>query len=143
MSRNDFSAFRRRRNIVNASLLILIGLFVLFSALPVGQEFWRGLVLKDNISGIPLQTEENPLNIFFLDVGKADCILIECEGEYALIDAGTVDRASDIKAMLNKLDIKELTYIFATHPDKDHIGSMYEIINDYDVGLFIEPIIPD
>jgi len=121
---------------------ILIAVFLVFTALPAGQSFWAQVSEYSGLRAYPSYTQDFPLNIYFLDVGKADAIIIECEGEYMLLDAGTGDKADEIITALRRLNVKKLTYVFASHPDKDHIGSMAEVISRYSVGMFIEPQIP-
>ena len=41
------------------------------------------------------------LTVTFLDVGKADCILLEAEGRAAMIDAGNQGDAEEILALLS------------------------------------------
>ena len=36
-------------------------------------------------------TGENGLTVHFLDVGQADCTLVQCDGHSVLIDAGSWD----------------------------------------------------
>ena len=59
-----------------------------------------------------------------IDVGKADCILIKCDGEYMLVDTGLKDSEDAIRAYLKAQNVTEFNYVVATHPDKDHIGGM-------------------
>ena len=126
--------------------LIFVAVFItatlIFTALPAGQSFWKEAGEKSGLQVYPSYLDDYPLNIFFLDVGKADAIVLECEGEYALLDAGTSDKADEILTCLRRLGVERLTYVFASHPDKDHIGSMAEIISRYPVDTFIEPQVP-
>lgn len=69
-----------------------------------------------------------------IDVGKADCILIKCDGEYMLVDTGLKDSEDAIRAYLNEQNVTAFKYVVATHPDKDHIGGMPWILSDYEVG---------
>ena len=69
------------------------------------------------------------LTVTFLDVGKADCILLEAEGRAAMIDAGNQGDAEEILALLSAKGISSLDFLLLTHLDKDHIGGA-----DYDKG---------
>lgn len=122
---------------------VLLAAFLVFSALPAGESFWTAVTENAGLRPYPSYIDDYPLNIYFLDVGKADAILMECEGEYALLDAGTSDKADEIITWLRRLKVEKLTYVFASHPDKDHIGSMADIITRYAVDSFIEPRIPE
>ena len=92
------------------------------------------------------KNQKTPIEINFIDVGKyghSDCgesILIKYEDTEVLIDAG--DRYEDtFKAIKEVLDVKledgVLEYVIATHPDSDHIGSMDNVINEYEVKNII------
>lgn len=86
--------------------------------------------------------EVTPVEIRFIDVGKYghnDCgesILIKYNDIEVLIDAG--DRYDDtfvaIREVIDSVcQDKVLEYVIATHPDSDHIGSMDDVINTYEV----------
>lgn len=90
--------------------------------------------------------EVTPVEIRFIDVGKyghSDCgesILIKYGNTEVLIDAG--DRYADTyKAVTEVLDSNItddlIEYVIATHPDSDHIGSMDDVINNYNIGQII------
>jgi len=80
------------------------------------------------------------LTIYFLDVGQGDAILIDSpQHGRALIDGG---RNKKVLAELGKIlpfADKKIDVIIATHPDADHIGGLPEVVNRYDVGMFLEP----
>jgi len=79
------------------------------------------------------------LKVHFIDVGDADCILIQQENRTMLIDAGNNLDEDVIKAYLLKLGISRLDIIIGTHVDEDHIGSMDAIIKDFDIGKIYMP----
>jgi len=80
-----------------------------------------------------------PLTVHFIDVGQADCILIET-GEHAmLIDAGNNEDAGYIEDYLWQEGISELEYLVGTHPHEDHIGGLDVIIQDFDVFKVFMP----
>lgn len=74
--------------------------------------------------------------VSFIDVGKGDCELISCDGYNILIDAGPDITAENIKAYLKRYNVDTLDLVIATHPDKDHIGGMAEILSEFNVKLF-------
>lgn len=79
------------------------------------------------------------LEIHFIDVGQADCILIKNNEQSMLIDAGNNDDAELIKKYLKNEDITKLDYVVGTHPHEDHIGSLDVVINNFDVDTIIMP----
>lgn len=81
-----------------------------------------------------------PLTIHFLDVGQADCILIQSPGGCnLLIDAGNNEDGPIITAYLNSLRIKRLDAVIGTHPHEDHVGSLDTVITTYKVGKVYLP----
>lgn len=80
------------------------------------------------------------LKVHFLDVGQADCILIQSPSGYnALIDAGNNADADFITSYLDNLNIKRLDAVIGTHPHEDHIGSLDTVIRRYDIGQVYMP----
>ncbi len=77
--------------------------------------------------------------LHFIDVGQGDCTLIESNGEYMLIDAGTAGNEEEILNYFDNLGITKLNYVIATHPHADHIGALGEVINGVDVDNVIMP----
>ncbi|WP_312832386.1 ComEC/Rec2 family competence protein [Sedimentibacter saalensis] len=80
------------------------------------------------------------LIVYFLDVGQADCTLIQLpNGEEVLIDAGNYGDGSYIKNYLENLNVDDIEYFILTHPHEDHIGSAREIINNFTVKKIYMP----
>ncbi len=74
------------------------------------------------------------LKVHFIDVGQADCILIESEGKFMLVDGGNNEDKEIIGDYLNKVGVTRLEYVVATHPHEDHIGSLDYVIESYEVS---------
>lgn len=83
------------------------------------------------------QTKLGDMKIHYIDVGQGDSELIQVDSKNILIDAGT----SDKKALnyLKTLGITTLDYVIVTHPHEDHLGSMDDVINTFDIGTFYSP----
>lgn len=77
------------------------------------------------------------MKIHYIDVGQGDSELIQVDGKNILIDAGT----SDKKALnyLKSIGVTTLDYVIATHPHEDHIGSMDDVVNAFNIGTFYAP----
>lgn len=80
------------------------------------------------------------LQVYFLDVGQADSILITNQDHYMLIDAGNnEDGPKLVKYLKNELGISEFDYVVGTHPHEDHIGGLDDIINNFEVNSIYLP----
>ena len=79
------------------------------------------------------------MRVTFLDVGEADCALIQCGGEAMLIDSGNYADLSYVKQTLQSLGVTTLKYIIATHPHEDHIGCMGGLIRAFGVETLYAP----
>ena len=80
------------------------------------------------------------LTVYFLDVGQGDAIFIDSpQHGRALIDGGANRKVlSELGKILPFAD-KRIDVMVETHPDKDHIGGLPEIVSRYKVGMFLEP----
>ncbi|MBY0537954.1 MBL fold metallo-hydrolase [Patescibacteria group bacterium] len=85
---------------------------------------------------VPVTT--NILSVTFLDVGQGDAVLIETpDGVQLLIDGGpdnTVLRrlSEELPWFDTSLDV-----VLGTHPDKDHIGGLVDVLKRYKVSKII------
>ena len=99
------------------------------------------LVLNICVWLLVWQREPNHiLSVYFLDVGQGDAILVETpERRHLLLDGGP-NRAvlSELGKILPFAD-KTIDVMIESHPDKDHIGGLPEVVGRYEVGLFLEP----
>lgn len=98
---------------------------------------------QESSSAEDASVPDGTLEVRFIDVGQADCILVQCEGENLLIDAGDQGSYDVISGTLDRLGVSRLDYVVATHPHADHIGSMAKVILNYEIGTLILPEIPD
>lgn len=86
-----------------------------------------------------LRNENDYLKVVFLNVGQGDAIFIEApNGNQILIDGGP---NKSVLRELNKIMPfydRSIDVIIATHPDKDHIGGLPEIIDRYFIDFILE-----
>lgn len=97
------------------------------------------LITSNGYSNENNVSEDVNLNVHFIDVGQADCILIESNNQYMLVDAGNNADEDLILNYLDNLGVKRLEYVIGTHPHEDHIGSLDAVIRNYDIGKLILP----
>ncbi len=93
------------------------------------------------------------LDVYFFDVGQADCILLMTDNKVMLVDTGNAgDASTDFKVKdkinvsheLNRLGIEKIDVLVATHPHEDHMGSMYKIIDLFDIkDVYANSILPE
>ena len=86
-----------------------------------------------------IQTAEGELILTMIDVGQADSFLFIQDGKTALVDCGTRSSGEDVVEYLNSIGITKLDYVFGTHPHDDHMGGMYDVITNFEIGTIIIP----
>lgn len=83
---------------------------------------------------------EAKLRVSFIDVGQADCTLIQLpNGENMLIDAGNNENGAEVVKYLKNEGIGRIAYLIGTHPHADHIGGLDDVISAFDIGAFYMP----
>jgi competence protein ComEC len=93
------------------------------------------------LNSLPVSSSVSPndLIVHFINVDQGDSILVQLNNINILIDSGSNEYNSKLKAYLKKENIKNLNYIIATHPHEDHIGSMPYIIKNLSFDNFYAP----
>lgn len=141
----------------STGIQLIIGVLALLVILVIGNKFDSNLLknLKESIDSNSLEnvqsvnnntvktddlvTSNENLVVDFIDVGQGDSILIR-QGEHTmLIDGGTSKCKDDLLKFLQNEKIKNFEYIIGTHPHEDHIGSLDDVVNNYDFDTFIFP----
>jgi len=87
--------------------------------------------------------QEGELVVHMIDVGQADCFLLIQDNETTLVDCGTRSTGKDAVEYIKSLGITKLDYVIGTHPHDDHMGGMYDIITNFEIGTIIIPIVED
>ena len=64
------------------------------------------------------------VDMYFVNVGKGDAILIRIDDYCALIDTGKKKAQDNILIAMEEMQIDHLDAIFITHCDKDHTGGL-------------------
>lgn len=128
-------------------LLGAIGLFFLLNdeVLHIGALPSSNDVIRLSGGGVKPFTKLNDgeASVSFFDVGQGDCELIRT-GEYnILIDSGELENKDEVVGYLKYSDIDRLDIVIVTHPHTDHYGSMYKVLQNFEVGLCLLPEMPE
>ncbi len=86
-----------------------------------------------------LLADEIGLRAHFIDVGQGDCILLESEGRFALVDAGEYSEKDTVVSYLCSMGVDSIDYVISTHPHSDHCGSLSEVIRNFDCDMLMTP----
>ena len=127
---------RNKKKLITSLLVIIIaGIFYLFEDYPIEE---KGQNTNQRVEEVPV-TAEDRLEVTFIDVGQADSILLENEGQYMLVDAGNNEDGPKLVTYLQGLGITDFSYVVGTHPHEDHIGGLDDIIKDFNIKTFYMP----
>ena len=122
------------KRILAAILALLLIPFVFVSCVtyvsPVENSFTQGTttaITTPEPPELPNPGEESYFEAHFIDVGQADSILIICDGEAMLVDAGNKADATLVRTYLEEQNVTHLEYAVGTHPHEDHIGGFVNL----------------
>ncbi len=139
---------RRKRSknkytvIILALIIIISGVVTYFQKNAAEEESTTDTNWAEDLANAGLlqgDTTTSGLTVDFIDVGQGDCALVTCNGKSMLIDCGEAEYYQSVKLYLKNKGISYLDIVVATHPHSDHIGGMYMLIEDFDIGTFIMP----
>lgn len=79
---------------------------------------------------------------YLLPLGMANAVLLEAEGELALVDAGFPGKASVVLDAIRGLgrEPRDLRHLVFTHGHPDHIGSAAEIVRATGATTWMHPL---
>ena len=132
MGRNFAS--KKNRNIGAASLAAIVISIVIYLG-NIGISSPSALNRNANVSN----QDVKGLRVSIIDVWQGDSILVQCNSETMLIDAGKNNEGSKVVDYLSKSGIKKLDVVVGTHPHEDHIGGMDQVIDSFEIGKVIMP----
>ena len=76
----------------------------------------------------PTVGDSDGLTVHFIDVGQADAALLECGGEFMLIDGGNVDDGQMLVSYLDQMGVETLEAVVCTHAHEDHVGGLASVL---------------
>ncbi len=97
------------------------------------------LIINIFIWSVILGAQSDKLTIAFLDVGQGDAIYIEApNGNQVLIDGGANKKVLRELSKVMPFYDRSIDAIIATHPDKDHIGGLPDVLARYKVDIVLD-----
>ena len=107
------------------------------------RRFWALLLLLALLlSGCAAQNptpDGSRLTVHYIDVGQADCALLECDGRFMLIDGGNVADSSLVTSYLQKAGVQELDAVVCSHAHEDHVGGLAGVLAVYPTTAVYAP----
>lgn len=97
-------------------------------------------VLAGGCAGISEGYGGQSVELFAVNVGKGDALILRVDGWCGLIDAGKPKAMGRIRAALRALGVTSLDAVFLTHTDSDHGGGFeWLAASDIPVGAWYAP----
>lgn len=128
---------RKERYLLTGCIALFIALFSLL----FGKELPGGVkgLLYSFLEGEESfrDTGGDELTVTYLDVGQADCTVLQCGGYTMMIDGGGRGTAEEVIEAAKGLGIEKLDYVVATHSHEDHIGGLPKVIRAFAVGTVV------
>lgn len=131
-----------RKKVGRILLPLCVAASLTICAASAGPEAWKKACQQLTAPDYTEAADNYPACVHVLDVGKADAIVLECEGKFALVDAGTSDCGEDVSRYLTRRGAENLEFAFNSHPDSDHMGGMKEVLDRFDTKIYVTPNLP-
>ncbi len=93
------------------------------------------IVLPGTIDASYAPGTDAAVRILFINVGKADAILISTDTRNYLVDTGEKSSAPKLIGALNAMGVTSLDGVFLTHTHSDHIGGMDALAQNVKIGM--------
>ncbi len=129
----------KKKTVKKILILLFIAIAYVYSTYQNPDKTVNDNTIKSRKTESTLKDSSNNLDVYFLDVGQADSILLSNNGHYMLIDAGNNEDGPKLVNYFKSLGITKFDYVIATHAHEDHIGGMDDIIKNFDIGTFYMP----
>ncbi len=114
----------------------LFALLLALSLLLCGCEI---VVYTDPNAPVPFEPTGEGLLVHFIDVGQADCALLEYEGQYLLIDGGNRDDSQLVVTYLQEQGVQELAAVVCSHAHEDHVGGLPSVLAVFPTAAVYAP----
>ena len=133
---------KRRKQEIRRLIVGLILVVVIFAYETYLEEPLQDMLYKlEEREILPARSKkvDGDLNIYYFDVGQADCILIQNKNHNMVIDAGNNADGKYIVKAMKSIGVEKIDYLVGTHAHEDHIGGMDDIIRNFEINTFYMP----
>ena len=137
---------KKRKVILGFLLIVLFTIFEIKGidlskiTLDINSEKTNQNTTEPTIDEIEItEFKDSDLKVYYIDVGQADCVLIQNNNENMLIDAGNNEDGEKLVKYFKELGITSFKYVVGTHPHEDHIGGLDDVINSFDIDTILLP----
>ena len=96
-------------------------------------------------AGVTETSSEQNVELFAVNVGKGDALLVRVDDCVCLIDTGKAWARGRVVAAMAAMGVDALDAVFITHPDDDHVGGLGWLADSdipvgawYASGMFVE-----
>ncbi len=111
------------------------------------KNYWResilvGLLLANVFvwGSVRADQPSNLLHVYFLDIGQGDSIFIDSPThKRILLDGGPNSKVLTELGKVLPFGDRRIDVVIESHPDADHIGGLVDVLEQYEVGVFMEP----
>lgn len=127
------------------TIVVIVAILVIAALVVLGISLGKAKPTDAHPDAMVVEPQPKEVAITVLDVGQAECIIIQTGDTVAMIDAGDTSGASRnaILDFLEANEIERIDYLFATHPHADHIGGMQKVIETVEIGEIFFSEVPE
>ena len=118
--------------------LVLVVLGVLFPELELFSDTPAETTATVTTTAAPISG--NGMTVHFIDVGQADCALLECDGQYMIVDGGNVEDGQLVVAYLKQMGIERLSAVVCSHAHEDHVGGLPAVLSVFQADAVYSPV---
>lgn len=135
----DIMTEKNKKKFIEAIIILIIAFFTIYYEDFTEKTIEDEVIQNRNTEEVIEISDGDKLNVYYLDVGQADSILIENNNKYMLIDAGNNEDGEKLVTYFKRLGITKFDIVVGTHAHEDHIGGMDDIINNFEIEDFYMP----
>ena len=94
--------------------------------------------LPGNLMPAPVEGQAG-FALHMIDVGQGQALLLTCGGESAMVDTGLPATADDVVDYVWRQGVRDLRYLFVTHPHSDHCGGARTLLEEIGAETLVIP----